>query len=360
IHSIPTELLLEIFDMALPMDNFLRARPIVSDRRVAELNEAWRKSVATKKAISVVCKRWYIIGCTILYRDITLVSIESVFSLSATLRTDSSLATHTCSLTFLFFPTDQQMYRPEIENCVEQVEAVVKACKHATRVEICPFNAVFPRVCSMPSSSSIATALPSNITFLALGWHVQDQVFAGPMLQESCSRLQELSVFVEVLFRRYEQRLVFPHLHTLRLTSNGSLVAFYLPDDVLPAPHLTFRLHDRRHAVSQQHNSEETNLVALLQKCRNLIHVVLPSWARDSLVSQNADSDAAVKFRTVKHVDVWRAIETSRNAELQNPLWTGILASRFPNAKTLRRMDGILQHVFLEALPRVLHPSLRW
>ncbi|KAK7059897.1 hypothetical protein R3P38DRAFT_3252139 [Favolaschia claudopus] len=370
ILSFPTELLLDIFDMVLPIDHFLRARPIVRDRRVVDLNEAWRKSVATKKTIILVCKRWYTIGCTILYRDITLLSVESVFSLSATLETDSSLANHIRSLTFLFSTPQQQIYRPEIDDCAEKVAAIVKA----------------PRTRSAP----LLPALPCNITSLALGSHVHDGLFARPILQESCSRLQELSVFADALL----WRLVFPQLHTLRLTSNGSLATFGLPDDdkitlraALPQlTHLTFRMHDRHHAFSEQRHlfaeyqlclqlygeklqylqfpdcdgtpGEETNWVALLQKCPHLIHVVLPSWAGVSLVWRNAD--AAVRFRTVKHVDVWRGNVSLQAQELQNFEWARILASLFPDAMTLRRMDGILQNVFLEALPRMLHPSVRW
>ncbi|KAK7059913.1 hypothetical protein R3P38DRAFT_3341445 [Favolaschia claudopus] len=430
--SLPLEIIDLILEEVVPMDHLFRGRPILRVNS-SGVTAAWKASMKMKMNILLVCKTWAACGYRFLYRHITLLSFSDVEALARKLNAEPALGNLVRSLTFLYHCATVNKTKMEDE-CANLVAFIVNKCPRARHLEISTSGAFFPTfgeetaVCIargkgdetlkpskwQTAADELATALPPQITSLALGPLTRDWDFSAVMLQASCSRLVDLRVPIQLLlvpWRPYirekgavwngiQPRLVFPNLRTLQLRCQGEVGKLTASDrrrvvlgvglpgtrevsvfpDMPNLAHLVFIVHQpaltermRRQNVLAEielclnlygngleylqfpaMSLQGDEYARLLQKCPRLAHVVLPavSWP----------DDPASIFPSVMHVDLWCS-----GAELESGsggVDVGNLASTvrrsLPEVKTIRRLSTALQNVFVDAFPRALDSAVTW
>ncbi|KAF7348755.1 Carbohydrate esterase family 1 and carbohydrate-binding module family 1 protein [Mycena venus] len=357
INSLPTEILMEIFEMAVPPDYFLRGKPRYFGGPVRpKPGIAWRESMTTKRTIVSVCKTWCSIGRRLLYRDVTILDLPSLSALSWTLRTGNpDLGGLVRGLSFFF-----RTVRDRDDWAAMYINAFLPLCTRVRRVDFYAYGGSwYP-----PANIFTFPILPSSVTSLGIGFHARLADFGTDMLQQTAHRLQELRVPFEALAgeKFASLKLSLPRLRTLQLACSGhhseraSLADWTMPQ----LRRVTFRTWPewtgmpplRRHDDGQPSLEEELDYGKLLALCPALQHVVLPSWAA---------MDAGQAFPTVRWLDLWCATDApaadgtpENEIALPSPDLT-----HWPNVERIRRFDVALRDTILD-LPAALDPRVRW
>ncbi|KAJ7258405.1 hypothetical protein B0H12DRAFT_1218264, partial [Mycena haematopus] len=225
INSLPPELLMEIFDLAVPADGFLRTRAFSGDdAQRPNIHPAWRHSMAVKRAIPSVCKSWCMMGRRLLYRDVTILDVRGIKALHSTVLANPDLARLIRNLTFIFYIDTQRFrhdqYCPEIADIITNSTAL-------RRVNLFPYGG------SWPSNHYRFPRLPPSVISMGVGSHVRLWGFASHLLRHNSNQLQELHIPLKALLGSSLMvlRNSFPQLHTLHLTCSGEYKA---SDDTLP------------------------------------------------------------------------------------------------------------------------------
>ncbi|KAJ7302791.1 hypothetical protein DFH08DRAFT_826257 [Mycena albidolilacea] len=337
ITSLPTEILTEIFELAVPPDHFLRARAMSTATGIyrPKPHSAWRESMAIKLAIPSVCRSWCSIGRRLLYRDITILDLTALHTLWAAFSSNRLLAGHVSSLKFMVYLNGKRPRRDK--SSIRTIGQLIQCCPRLQRLDLFPYGGSYP---PSPSSSDALAfpTLPRNVTSLSLGSHVRIWDFGTVILRHSAPHLKELRISFAALAGTefVALPLSLPNLHTLEITCNGVSVAPTPTEqprarwDMPQLRRVTFRqrdslagypldlyteyayvlalygarleylhLPDCGFDVGAHHVEPEWEYGALLAMCPALEHVVFPAMALAEICGEK------MSFPSVKWIDMW-------------------------------------------------------
>ncbi|KAJ7038987.1 hypothetical protein C8F04DRAFT_1088148 [Mycena alexandri] len=195
---LPAEILCHIFGMVLPSENLLTSSLHCGP------NSAWCNAMATKRALVLVSRKWYNNGIASLYRTIVIRRPFDLLALRDSLSTSTLLGGLVRSITLAsYFPPtwENKVYHP--------MKRILELCPNVTSVNnLPPF--LLPVRYSFPP-------LPPTVTSIKISpCDPLDDVL--DMLKIHCGRLEELSITVMQHDTFTAEKLVFPHLCSLRLT----------------------------------------------------------------------------------------------------------------------------------------------
>ncbi|KAJ6524371.1 hypothetical protein B0H19DRAFT_1085354 [Mycena capillaripes] len=368
IASLPPELMTAIFDLVVPPNNFLRARPCSFKSKCDETNRAWRKSIEVKMTLIRVCRDWYWIGRLLLYRYITLLDTRSLDLLWWSFHANPDLGQLVHGLSFMF-SVEPLMFGED--KSYQDMTDILSLCPRLARVNFSPCYKYPVR------PQNVLPPVPSSVTSLEIGSHIRLKDTAPAMLRQTCSQLRELRVPLDphagdslVSFQ-----FSFPHLQTLHLTCVGhrshrtapkiltanwkmpqlKRLTFGIGEGVIPEDPIALyaeyshvlRIHGRELEYLQFPDcgtrgvEEERTYGSLIALCPVVQHVVLPSWALPYMEDDEV-------FPSVRSLDLWRVLD-----------FEDIDRKHWPNAETIRRLDTALTDIIFDP-PDALHPCAQW
>ncbi|KAJ7671126.1 hypothetical protein B0H17DRAFT_1209087 [Mycena rosella] len=187
-----------------------------------------------KRTLVSVCRAWYLVGTSFLYRTITLANRRQIDAIWRTLGACPRLG-------------ELDMAR------------IFELCLPLTRVNDLPPEE-YP--------------LLSTVTALNLGQHRLPRSYIHDTVAQSCSRLEELSIYIDGYKRSNTLALSFPCLHMLRITCGGRSQSALAHWKMPQLKHLTFRASRK---VSRTGIFEEYQRILKLHRAK-LKSLVLPPY----------------------------------------------------------------------------------
>ncbi|KAJ7478310.1 hypothetical protein FB451DRAFT_1365881 [Mycena latifolia] len=284
--SMPPEILDYIFELLLPPAGILCP---ASDSDSEELNPFWQRSMLAKRTIVSVCRAWYTVGLSFLYRHIALANTSQIAALYRTLATHPELGKRVRCITFMS-SLDVELFCEETAH--EDMARIFELCPQLTRVNDLP-----PPPTERP-------------------W--------GYEHPHPCERLEELWLDTDHNPALDTLALAFPRLHTLHLTCGSARTKALARWDMPRLRRLTFLFAEDTWAARGTYK-EYKRILAL--HGRNLEYLAFPD--RYPLASRPPDLGPLLALcPTVRHLVAPVGYSLSRHVHpsvQRLDLWYGVL-----------------------------------
>nr|GAT49142.1 predicted protein [Mycena chlorophos] len=213
VADIPTEILQEIFEYALPPSWSMHfgaeypqfSRPVFPDSRHA---------ASTKLALVLVNRAWYDAAIDFLYRSIVLRDVDQIVALVHTLRHRPQLGqtVRRLGLNYRVIPEWETLV-------VADIDTLMELCPAVSSVSLgWPQNTSVPRLLEIEwFYFPLHPATPTDITSLEIQTLVSPYPNIYPLLSALAPTLEELSLAVPDDFGKIPNQIVFLRVHKLRL-----------------------------------------------------------------------------------------------------------------------------------------------
>ncbi|KAJ7472926.1 hypothetical protein B0H11DRAFT_1919122 [Mycena galericulata] len=372
---LPPEILDDIFEMNLPPENMFRAKPSLKSQK---LNEPWRMSRTTKRAIVGVCKQWYPRGARLLYRNIMVTSLRTLRALRRTLEGKPHLGELVQGISFMVAVEIELWYE---ETAYLDMARILELCPNITRLAHLP-----PKIDRCYVSAHHFPAVPPTITSLNIGatLALARPEWVHATLQQNCAQLEELWLPAGEDDEAFDALpLSFPRLHTLYLTCEGFSTTFASQWHMPRLRALTFPASEYGAESLSRLFAEYTRILTrcgrtltylafppeyllydpapaddlpdhapLLAHCPALTHLVLPAINR---------VDEPLILPALRHLDIWCLCDNDAavDAPFENEAqFAAQLRVCYPALVGLPRiLDAALAQVLVDP-PRGLSPDL--